>query len=135
MRDQAPSKESMTNTRHNRLYISTLAIEFLTPMVKKVGELHFGNGIEPSYRDLTIHGLKIMLIENHLEKSKGSIRFVLNIWEPGRGKVFAASWAPLEIIGFRSGTWIETVIEMSLQSEFSAKVPGDGLHNTRDSRD
>lgn len=103
-------------TRYNRQFVANVAIDVLVPAIKKSGTLRLGNGIEPSCLTLATHGLTVILIENHLEKLEGSLRSVLNIWEPGCGKVFAASWGPLEIISFRSGTWIDTVIEMSLES-------------------
>lgn len=100
---------------HNRRYIASLAIATLAPLTRESGQLHLGNGIQPSYRCLIVHGLQVILIEHMLRwPTQDSLQTVLDIWPVGGPKVFSASWDPLEISCFHAGEWIDVLIEMAL---------------------
>jgi hypothetical protein len=105
----------LRKSRHNRQYIATLAIETLAPLTRKSGELCPGNGIQPSYRCLTLRGLQVILVENVLLlPTQESLKTVLDIWPVGGRKVFSANWDPLEINCFHAGEWIDVLIEMAI---------------------
>lgn len=114
----------MRKSRHNRQYIATLAIETLAPLTRESGELCPGNGIQPSYRYLTVRGLQVSLVENVLLlPTQESLKTVLDIWPVGGRKVFSASWDPLKISCFHAGEWIDVLIEMALDQGRGKPAP------------
>ncbi|QRF63275.1 hypothetical protein [Variovorax paradoxus] len=108
----------MNKTRYNRQYIANLAISTLVPLIKARGKLEAGNARQPAYRMLEAYGLEMLWIEKRPPQLDGALgQSSLEIWTPGVGKSLFVVWAPLQIVGFRGGPWVDTLVEIALQTQ------------------
>lgn len=120
----------MKKPHHNRRFIASLAVEALVPLVEQEGRLCYGNGVHPSYRMLVTHDLKMVVAHGLLADPRADhLCSSLDIWPLGRSKAFSLRWDPFDIVSFRSGDWINTLIEIALERGVDLNASAEPLAN------
>jgi len=107
---------STTGLRCNRKWIAGLSVATLVPLVKAEGELHQGDGIQPSFRTLNVRDLHVIYVEGILVYPRDTVLHqMLDLWPIAGHKSLSVVWEPLKIRCFHGGTWIDTLIDMALE--------------------
>jgi len=96
----------MCKPRYNRRWIAGLAVATLVPLVKDEGVLHQGDGIQPSFRTLSIRDLYVIYTGNVLLAPwEQTLHQMLDLWPTQGHTALSVIWAPLEVRCFHGGRW------------------------------
>ena len=116
----ATSEETRTfiskkrSTQDEKLKWSKLIIDKAERLVREKGKFVSAGNMETKPMGVKHNSLEIFYNTpfNKLEPHSGEgYKFILDIWQKAKGKVFSASWEPLEIVTFKRSEWILELFE------------------------
>ena len=65
--------------------------------------------------------MQIVLTERFLAApTEGTLKSMVDIWPANGGKVFSASFEPLNITSYKFGDWVDAVIDLAYETKSSA---------------
>ncbi|MBB3176379.1 hypothetical protein [Variovorax sp. Sphag1AA] len=102
--------------RYNRQAIAALAIETLVPLIREHGTHHLASAVFPSHWTHEVGGFHMYLTVNVLPHPDfTSLKSVLDLYPAQGGKVFSVEFAPVQLISFHGGEWVDWLIEIACQ--------------------
>ena len=69
----------------------------------------------PAHWVVEVSGFTILLTERVLLLPDLPLQSSIDIWPAGGGKAFSASWEPLHISTFKSGPWMDLIVDLAYQ--------------------